>query len=251
MLLMSLIGAGIKAGSGIYKNVHAKEEANKIPMAEVPDTAYTALGVADNLSKARSAGAAEAERSIKEAGATADYRAERGTTSGQQLQAAVSSHQGAVDKSTRALQTREEQDKESRMGVFENALWKMASLEQQVEDTNKTNKYNTEQGIKAAGNQEIASGVNQATSSIMLSMMNKNNNTTKTTDSTKTTDTTGGDLMDNPVNTNSVGGDATIDEINSFGGLADESKKQLWIQSGSTLSYEEWLKLNGQFLNQA
>ncbi len=226
MLAMSLLGSAVKVGSGAYKVSQAEKEAGKIPLAEVPDSAKQALAIAENQAKGRSAGAVEAERTIKETQASADYRSERGTTSGQQLQSAISSHQGTTGKNIRALQTQEAQDKERRMGVWENALWKMSGIEKEVDETNKANKYNTEQAIKASGQQEIFSGIQEGISAGMMNEMPTGGVESPAINkiAPKTIDNVGTDIT--PV------------------GAMPMSKYQLYLASGSTISFTEWLKIN-------
>jgi hypothetical protein len=153
---------------GKKKESQAEEEAAKAPKSVIPESAYAALSEASNLAKGRSSGAARAEQSLGEAAATAAYRAERGATSGQQLQAAVSGAHATEQKGVRAIQQAEEQDTTRRKSVYINQLYKMAGLEQQTDDSNKQNTWNITQGVRAAGKQQFSSGLQSAVATGMI-----------------------------------------------------------------------------------
>lgn len=170
MLAMALVSSALKIKEGEEAKRKAAEEAAKAPKSVVPETAYTALAEASNVAKGRSAGAARAEQSLGEAAATAAYRAERGTTSTQQLQGAISAAQGMEQKGIRGIQAAEEQDTTRRKSIYIDQLYKMAGLEQETADANKANLWNIEQGVKAAGRQMTYSGLTQAANVGLMAM---------------------------------------------------------------------------------
>jgi len=169
-MLISLASAGIKAYQGSRLQQRAKEEAASAPKSVIPETARTGLAHASNVAKGRMAGAAEAERAMDEAEASVAYRGERAATSAQQLQGLISAGQGTRSRMARSLAEKEAQDKVARESAYVNQLYNFAAMEQQVDDSNKANAWNIEQGVKAAGRKQVSEGLSQAVATAMLAM---------------------------------------------------------------------------------
>jgi len=170
MLLAALASSAYQMYQGKKTQDSAKEEAAKAPKSVIPESAKLALAHGSNLAKGRMAGAQQAEQSLDEAEATASYRAEKGSTSTQQYQGLVSAAQGMKQRGTRQIAGAEAQDKTQRENVYINQLSQMAGMEQQVKDANDTNAWNIEQGVRAAGRQQVSSGLQSAVAAGMMSM---------------------------------------------------------------------------------
>lgn len=254
-LMLALASSAMQYADASKKESKAKEEAKGAPKSVIPQSAKIALAESSNIAKGRSAGAAEAERAIKESAATASYRAERASTGSTQLQEAISGAQAAESKGIRRIAAAESSDTERRQSQYINQLFKMAELEKNIDDSNKSNEWNIEQGIKAAAAQQKFSAISQAANVGLMSTMDMtaegNSKMSDFGDIKEPTNTTTPNNINKiskfsdvkpPVNTIIP---KTIDKISvdQQPSILPMSQYQKYLQSGSNLPYTEWLKI--------
>lgn len=171
MLAVALASSVYSYADAKNKERVAEAEADMVPKETMPESAVRAEAEGSNLAKGRSAGADRAERALAESAATMVARSERGASSSAQIQEAAATAQGMESKGIRKIREQEEAETVKRKGMYIDQLWKMADLEKGIDDSNKSNEWNVEQGIKGAAQVQKSNAINNVASTAMMGMM--------------------------------------------------------------------------------